>query len=138
MRRRALLGASAGMLGGALLPGCARRDVPKDRTVATLWFSYGGKNREVLLDLVARFNAEQRQDFVLPTYQGDYFEALAKLRTALAAFAADHRFEYFPDHLLDQPMRDGEAHTENAGPFMGPIDSIHAAERGFKPGGPCG
>lgn len=86
MRRRALLlgAAAAGVTGcGRALP-----DEAKGRTVATLWFSYGGKNREVLLDLVKQFNQMQRRDFILPTYQGDYFEALAKLRTALAANAA--------------------------------------------------
>lgn len=73
-----MLGAAAG-----LAAGCApRRLAPGE---VALWFSYGGKNREVLLDLVARFNASQRRYRVIPTYQGDYFEALAKVRTALAA-----------------------------------------------------
>ena len=39
----------------------------------------------MLLDLVNRFNASQPRHRVWPTYQGDYFEALAKVRTALAA-----------------------------------------------------
>jgi sn-glycerol 3-phosphate transport system substrate-binding protein len=58
------------------------------RIEASLWFSYGGKNREVLLDLVGKFNASQSRYLVVPTFQGDYFEALAKLRTALAAGVA--------------------------------------------------
>jgi sn-glycerol 3-phosphate transport system substrate-binding protein len=84
-RRSLLLGAAA-----SGLVGCGRSLPPeaKGRTVATLWFSYGGKNREVLLDLVKQYNQKQARDFILPTYQGDYFEALAKLRTALAANAA--------------------------------------------------
>ncbi|MEZ4306972.1 MAG: hypothetical protein R3F14_02845 [Polyangiaceae bacterium] len=48
----------------------------------------GGKNREVLLSLVSVFNDAQRDVRVVPTYQGDYFESLAKLRTALVARAA--------------------------------------------------
>jgi sn-glycerol 3-phosphate transport system substrate-binding protein len=81
--RRAWLAAA---LAGA---GC-RRDAERDgeRVVAPLWFSYGGKNREVLLELVARFNESQARVLVRPTYQGDYFEALAKVRTALAAGVA--------------------------------------------------
>jgi sn-glycerol 3-phosphate transport system substrate-binding protein len=47
------------------------------------WFSYGGNNRKVLLALVARFNREQSAVRVLPTFQGDYFEGLVKLRTGL-------------------------------------------------------
>jgi sn-glycerol 3-phosphate transport system substrate-binding protein len=79
--RRVFLAGSA-----ALLAGCARRAT--DRTEATLWFSYGGKNREVLLSLVERFNAQSTRHRIVPTYQGDYFEALAKIRTALAAGVA--------------------------------------------------
>src|SRR5262249_14211675 len=44
--------------------------------------------REVLLDLVGRFNRAQTKVWIDATYQGDYFEALAKLRTALAAGVA--------------------------------------------------
>jgi sn-glycerol 3-phosphate transport system substrate-binding protein len=87
MRRRDLLRALAGTLVAAPL-GCGRVSREDGRSVATLWFSYGGKNREVLLDLVRRFNASQSSVLVKPTYQGDYFEALAKLRTAIAAGAA--------------------------------------------------
>jgi sn-glycerol 3-phosphate transport system substrate-binding protein len=85
VRRRSFL---AGLAAAAATTGCrkARRD--DGRTVVPLWFSYGGKNREVLLDLVRRFNAAQTRVFVEATFQGDYFEALAKLRTALAANAA--------------------------------------------------
>jgi sn-glycerol 3-phosphate transport system substrate-binding protein len=70
------------------LMGCAPTRVRDGRVEATLWFSYGGTNREVLLDLVRQFNETQRQFRIVPTYQGDYFEALAKLRTAIAARAA--------------------------------------------------
>jgi sn-glycerol 3-phosphate transport system substrate-binding protein len=80
IRRRALLAALAA-LGGA--PACSQRRLAPGEVA--LWFSYGGKNREVLLDLVRRFNEGQRRYRVIPTYQGDYFEALAKVRTALAA-----------------------------------------------------
>jgi sn-glycerol 3-phosphate transport system substrate-binding protein len=53
--------------------------------VVTLWYSYGGKNREVLTELVARFNRSQTKVLVEATFQGDYYEALAKLRTSIAA-----------------------------------------------------
>jgi len=54
----------------------------------TFWFAYGGRVRTVLLDLVEKFNAAQSQVTVRPVFQGDYFEALAKLRTALVAGVA--------------------------------------------------
>lgn len=82
--RRALIAGAA----AAALAGCSKPTRRDGRVVASLWFSYGGKNREVLLDLVKRFNESQSRVYVEPTYQGDYFEALAKLRTALAAHAA--------------------------------------------------
>lgn len=54
----------------------------------TFWFAYGGRVRTVLLDLVEKFNAAQSRLTVRPVFQGDYFEALAKLRTALVAGVA--------------------------------------------------
>ena len=76
------------MAGSSLLGACAVDAVPKGRTKVSLWFSYGGKNREVLESLVQRFNDGQTRDFVQAVYQGDYFEGLAKLRTAIAASCA--------------------------------------------------
>ena len=86
--RRQVLGLLPAALGAACRRGPRVSTREGGRTVATLWFSYGGRNREVLLDLVARFNRAQPRYLVRATYQGDYFEALAKLRTALAAGVA--------------------------------------------------
>jgi sn-glycerol 3-phosphate transport system substrate-binding protein len=76
-------------LGAALvssLGACSREDATaRGRQTATLWFSYGGRNREVLEALVRRFNETQNDVFVRAVYQGDYYEGLAKLRTAIAA-----------------------------------------------------
>jgi sn-glycerol 3-phosphate transport system substrate-binding protein len=83
--RRAFFGRVAGLGLGALA--CTGPDPSRGRNRVRLWFSYGGKNREVLERLVARFNASQREHWVDAVFQGDYFEALAKLRTALAARA---------------------------------------------------
>ena len=85
--RREFLGASA-LAAASLVGGCAMEAVPKGRTLVRLWFSYGGTNREVLEGLVRRFNAQQGRDWVQAVYQGDYFEGLAKLRTAIAADCA--------------------------------------------------
>lgn len=76
LRRRALLAGAAGLMGSA----CGGDD-----DAAPLWFSYGGKNREELLKLVAQYNAQEPLHRIKPVFQGDYFELLAKLRTALAA-----------------------------------------------------
>lgn len=82
------LGASfASIASGLGAPACTTTD-QDGRTVVTLWFAYGGKNREELLALVDQFHASCTDVRVVPTYQGDYFESLAKLRTALAARAA--------------------------------------------------
>ncbi len=85
--RRELLRASA-LCAASLAGACAVDAVPKGRTPVSLWFSYGGTNREVLEALVRRFNAAQSRDYVQAVYQGDYFEGLAKLRTAIAAGCA--------------------------------------------------
>ncbi len=86
--RRDALRALAGSLAAAAAgPSCAPH-TSDGRVEASLWFAYGGKNREVLLDLVSQFHAAQDRYRIHATYQGDYFEALAKLRTSLAARAA--------------------------------------------------
>jgi sn-glycerol 3-phosphate transport system substrate-binding protein len=56
--------------------------------VVTFWYAFGDLVRKVLLDLVERYNQSQADVLVRPVQQGDYFEALAKLRTAIAAGAA--------------------------------------------------
>jgi sn-glycerol 3-phosphate transport system substrate-binding protein len=88
--RRDLLRASLASLaclapGGCRSSGPARED---GRLVVSFWYAYGDLVRKVLLDLVARFNASQSRIVVKAVHQGDYFEALAKLRTAIAAGAA--------------------------------------------------
>lgn len=84
LTRRALL---AG--GAAMASGCRRRARDeRGRVRVRLWYSLGGRNREALLEIVRRFHDAQDEVRVEPVYQGDYFEALAKLRTAIAAKAA--------------------------------------------------
>lgn len=82
------VGASFAAVAGGIGASSCAEVAPDGRTVVSLWFAYGGKNREELLALVDRFNTSQAEVRVVPTYQGDYFESLAKLRTALAARAA--------------------------------------------------
>jgi sn-glycerol 3-phosphate transport system substrate-binding protein len=85
--RRELLRGLAASIAAAALPTACAPTTSDGRADVSLWFSYGGNNRKVLLSLVERFNASQGAVRVVPTYQGDYFEGLAKLRTALAAKA---------------------------------------------------
>jgi sn-glycerol 3-phosphate transport system substrate-binding protein len=82
MHRRAFL------LSAAAVSGCARQEAPPGRVLVPFWFMYGGRNRTTLEALVTRFNQSQGDVWVHPVFQGDYFEGLAKLRTALAAGAA--------------------------------------------------
>jgi sn-glycerol 3-phosphate transport system substrate-binding protein len=83
LSRRSLM---SGSLVSAL-SGCESR-VSGGPERAALWYSYGGKNREVLERLLARFHRDPRQPRIEATFQGDYFESLAKVRTAIAARAA--------------------------------------------------
>jgi len=86
MQRRALLRSAAALCGTAL--GCSAREAPAGRVSVPFWFTYGGRNRATLETLVARFNQAQTDVWVRAIFQGDYYEGLAKLRTALAAGAA--------------------------------------------------
>ncbi len=88
-RRDLLLALAASFAVGTAA--CARARRPKregGRVVVELWYAYGDLVRKVLLELVDRFNAAQTRVVVRPVHQGDYHEALAKLRTALAAGVA--------------------------------------------------
>jgi len=78
-RRKTLITLGASLAAASCAP---RR---KKEGTASFWFAYGGNNREVLLSLIDRFHAEQKEHRIEPVYQGDYFEALAKVRTAIAA-----------------------------------------------------
>jgi sn-glycerol 3-phosphate transport system substrate-binding protein len=89
MRRRALLRAMGASLALDSM-GCAgtRRAMRQGgRVVVPFWYAFGDLVRKVLLELVDRFNASQSRVLVKAVHQGDYFEALAKLRTAIAAGA---------------------------------------------------
>lgn len=86
MDRRAFLLASAALSGASA--GCDGVRAPAGRLVVPFWFTYGGRNRATLEKLVGRFNAAQNEIWIRAVFQGDYFEGLAKLRTALAAGAA--------------------------------------------------
>lgn len=85
-----VLGRRALLAGAALTAiGCKRstRD-EKGRVKLRMWFTLGGRNRDVLLEIIKRFHASQDDVRVEAVYQGDYFESLAKLRTAIAARSA--------------------------------------------------
>jgi sn-glycerol 3-phosphate transport system substrate-binding protein len=86
--RRDLLRAVLATLASA---NCGHRSRPayeRGRVVVTFFYAFGDLVRKVLLDLVERYNASQPSVLVKPVHQGDYFEALAKLRTAIAAGSA--------------------------------------------------
>ncbi len=81
--RRGFLRTGALAAGSLTLAACGphcggRRD---DGTVR-FWYSYGGRNRQVTEQLIGRYNATHPLRPVKGTYQGDYFEALAKFRLA--------------------------------------------------------
>ena len=86
LSRRTFVGA---VVPGAALAACTRhtRD-SQGRVRLRLWHSLGGRNREVLVEITKRFQSAHPDVVVEPVYQGDYFESLAKLRTAIATGSA--------------------------------------------------
>lgn len=88
MKRRAFLLSTAALSAGGGTAGCVVNSAPAGRVAVPFWFTYGGRNRATLTSLVDRFNQSQQDVWVQAVFQGDYFEGLAKLRTALAAGAA--------------------------------------------------
>lgn len=85
-RRAFTTGAAASAIASSACTRQLRDD--KGRVRLRFWYTLGGRNREVLLEIIKRFHASQDEVRVEPVYQGDYFESLAKLRTAIAAKSA--------------------------------------------------
>ena len=66
---------------------------------AQFWYSFGGKNREVTEAHIKRFNESQAKYKIEGTFQGDYFQALAKIRAAAATRTAPAVF-----HVVGEAM----------------------------------
>jgi sn-glycerol 3-phosphate transport system substrate-binding protein len=103
--------------------GCALSDPASGRSKASLWFTYGGRNREVLEKLVARFNASQSTHFIEAVYQGDYYEGLAKLRTAIFAKAAP-TFSHVIGEVIPYLARAGVLEPLDAYPGQAELDIV--------------
>src|SRR5437879_8776343 len=82
MRRALALLLIAGLLG------VAGPAVAQGPIVAQFWYSFGGKNREVTEAHIKKFNESQSKYRIEGTFQGDYFQALAKIRAAAATNTA--------------------------------------------------
>src|SRR5215468_8072114 len=67
----------------AALPATAETPI-----VAQFWYSFGGKNREVTEAYIKQFNESQSKYRIEGAFQGDYFQALAKIRAAAATKTA--------------------------------------------------
>ena len=66
---------------------------------AQFWYSFGGKNREVTEAHIKRFNESQAKYRIEGTFQGDYFQALAKIRAAAATKSAPAVFHVVGEAL---------------------------------------
>jgi sn-glycerol 3-phosphate transport system substrate-binding protein len=132
LSRRALLGG-----GAAIATGCTR-PVRDDRGRGRLrfWYTMGGRSREVLLEIVRRFHASQDEVRVEAVYQGDYFESLAKLRTAIAAKAAP-ALSHVVAEVVPYLARAGTLEPLDGYPGMKDIRFVHALSQAaaFRSGG---
>ena len=70
-----------------------------DPIVAQFWYSFGGKNREVTEAHIKKFNESQSKYKIEGTFQGDYFQALAKIRAASVTKTAPAAFHVVGEAL---------------------------------------
>ncbi len=56
----------------------------KGHVTLEFWYALGGDNGKAVEELVRRFNASQANITVVPTYQGDYNAAMAKIYSSIA------------------------------------------------------
>ncbi len=68
---------------------------------ATFWYSYGGAVRKVTEEMVNRFNSSQSKYRIDGSFQGDYFQALAKIRAAITTKTAPAIFHAIGEALPD-------------------------------------
>src|SRR5574341_2664953 len=66
---------------------------------APFWYAFGGTNREVTEAHIKRFNESQAKYRIEGTFQGDYFQALAKIRAAAATKSAPAVFHVVGEAL---------------------------------------
>ena len=81
------------------LVGVASPAAAQGPIVAQFWYSFGGKNREVTEAHIKTFNESQSKYRIEGTFQGDYFQALAKIRAAAATKTAPAVF-----HVIGEAM----------------------------------
>jgi sn-glycerol 3-phosphate transport system substrate-binding protein len=98
MERRRLLGCVLAILV------CLTVAVPAwagEPITATFWYSYGGKVRQVTEDMIKKFNGTQSKYRIDGSFQGDYFQALAKIRAAMTTKTAPAIFHAIGEALPD-------------------------------------
>ncbi len=67
--------------------------------VAQFWYAFGGKNREVTEEHIKRFNESQSKYRIEGAFQGDYFQAIAKIRAASVTKTAPPIFHVVGEFL---------------------------------------
>jgi len=103
------------MLAGGLCLGIAAPAWASEPITAPFWYSYGGKVRQVTEDLIKKFNASQTKYRIDGSFQGDYFQALAKIRAAISTKTGPAVF-----HVIGEAMPDlwQSGMLENLEPYI--------------------
>jgi sn-glycerol 3-phosphate transport system substrate-binding protein len=70
-----------------------------DPIVAQFWYAFGGKNREVTEAHIKKFNESQSKYRIEGAFQGDYFQAIAKIRAASVTKTAPPIFHVVGEYL---------------------------------------
>lgn len=73
--------------------------VSAEPLTATFWYSYGGRNREVTENMIKQFNESQSKYRIKGSFQGDYFQAIAKVRAAIVTKSPPTIFHSIPEVL---------------------------------------
>src|SRR4029077_2780225 len=98
-RRRQSMRRALGWLLIAGLTSLASPAAAQSPIVAQFWYSFGGKNREVTEAHIKKFNESQSKYRIEGTFQGDYFQALAKIRAAAITKTAPAAFHVVGEAL---------------------------------------
>ena len=103
-----------------------------EKVTVNFWHSMGGDNEKILQSVVDTYNASQDKIEVVPGYQGNYYDSIAKVQTAIGAGNGPDILQTGSGQISILAKEDGV--LENLVPYMQQSDMKNDFYEGFLTG----
>ena len=100
-----------------------------EKVTVNFWHSMGGDNEKILQSVVDTYNASQDKIEVVPEYQGNYYDSIAKVQTAIGAGNGPDILQTGSGQISILAKEDGV--LENLVPYMQQSDMKNDFYEGF-------